>query len=87
MTAPDLGLAFGDAVMTMTIKLSDELIKEARCYGAAYSRSVPKQIEYWSRIGKIAEENPDLSYEFIKDILVGQQEAREGAVTPYKFGA
>ena len=72
--------------MATTIKLSDALIKEARCYGEAYSRSVPKQIEYWSRIGKIAEENPDLSFDFIKDILIGQQEAREGETTPYKFG-
>jgi hypothetical protein len=45
--------------MSTTIKLSDELIAEARRYGDVYSRSAPKQIEYWSRIGKIAEENPD----------------------------
>ena len=69
--------------MAMTVKLSDELLKEARKYGEVYSRSVPKQIEHWSRIGKIAEENPDLSFTFIKDILIAQQEAREGDVTPY----
>jgi hypothetical protein len=57
-----------------TVKLSDELISEARRYGDAFSRSVPKQIEYWSRIGKIAEENPDLPYGFIRDILLAQQE-------------
>ena len=72
--------------MATTIKLSDELIKEARRYGEIYSRSVPKQIEYWSRIGKIAEANPDLSFDFIKDILIAQQEAREGETTPYRFG-
>lgn len=72
--------------MAITVKLSDELIKEARRFGEVYSRSVPRQIEYWSRIGKIAEENPDLSFEFIKDILIAQQEAREGETTPYKFG-
>jgi hypothetical protein len=70
----------------MTIKLSDELIKEARRFGEVYSRSIPKQIEYWSRIGKIAEENPDLTYTFIKDILMAQQEARDGETMPYKFG-
>ncbi|MDR3448311.1 MAG: hypothetical protein P4M15_00920 [Alphaproteobacteria bacterium] len=73
--------------MSVTVKLSDELIKEARSYGEVYSRSVPKQIEYWSRIGKIAEENPDLSFDFIKDILLGQQQAGAGETTPYKFGA
>ena len=72
--------------MATTVKLSDELIKEARRFGEVYSRSVPRQIEYWSRIGKIAEENPDLSYDFIKDILLAQQELREGDTTPYRFG-
>ncbi len=72
--------------MAITIKLSDELVKEARRLGAVYSRSVPKQIEYWSRIGKIAEENPDLSFDFIKDILIAQQEAHEGETSPYRFG-
>lgn len=72
--------------MATTIKLSDELVREARRYADVYSRSVPKQIEYWSRIGKIAEENPDLSYRFIKDILIAQLEVENGQVTPYEFG-
>jgi len=72
--------------MATTIKLSDELVREARRYADVYSRSVPKQIEYWSRIGKIAEENPDLPYRFIKDILIAQQEVEDGQVTPYEFG-
>lgn len=69
-----------------TIKLSEELINEARRYGSAQSRSAPKQIEYWSRIGRIAEENPDLPYSFIKDILLAKTQAQEGDLTPYVFG-
>ena len=72
--------------MPTTIKLSDDLINEAKRYAEAYSRSTPKQIEYWSRIGKIAEENPDLPYNFIQSILLAQQEADAGQVTPFKFG-
>ena len=71
--------------MSTTIKLSDKLIAEARRYGSTYSRSVPKQIEYWSRIGKIAEENPDMPYVFIKDILLAQQEVADKDITPYEF--
>jgi len=71
--------------MATTIKLSDELIAEARRYGNVYSRSAPKQIEYWSRIGKIAEENPDLSYTFIKELLFARQEQAEGDITEYRF--
>jgi hypothetical protein len=68
------------------VKLSDDLIKEARRYGKVYSRSIPRQIEYWSRIGKIAEENPDLPYSFIKEILISQAEAAANELQPYTFG-
>jgi hypothetical protein len=49
----------------------------------AFNRSVAGQIEYWAKIGKIAEDNPDLSYEFIKSILVSLQQIEEGQVEPY----
>lgn len=73
--------------MPMSVKLSDELVKQARQYGEIYHRSTPKQIEYWSRIGKILEENPDLPYSFIKDVLLAKQEAESGDLTPYEFGS
>ena len=72
--------------MATTVKLSDKLVSEARRFGAVYSRSTPKQIEYWSRIGKIAEENPDLSYAFIREILIAQEEVKEGELSEYQFG-
>ena len=68
----------------MSVKLSDELIHKARQYGSVYHRSIPKQIEYWSTIGRIAEENPDLPYGLIKDILLARQEAAEGQVKPFE---
>jgi ParD-like antitoxin of type II bacterial toxin-antitoxin system len=72
--------------MSQSVKLSDELLADARRYANLSSRSVPKQIEYWSRIGKIAEENPDLPYGFIKEILLSKQEANDGKLTEYQFG-
>ena len=36
-----------------------------------------------AKIGKIAEENPDLTYEFIKNIIVSQQEAQAEKLEPY----
>jgi hypothetical protein len=71
--------------MSITVKLSNELISEARRYGEVYSRSIPKQIEYWSKIGKIAEENPDLPYSFIKDILLAIQDMKDKQVSPYNL--
>lgn len=71
--------------MAITVKLSDELVNDAKRYAAVYSRSTPKQIEYWMNIGKIAEENPDLPYSFIKDILLAKVEVQDGETSPYQF--
>lgn len=64
--------------MTVNVKLSDKLVEQARSCGQVQHRSTPKQIEYWSQIGKIAEENPDLSFFMIRDLLVADQEAVVG---------
>ena len=64
--------------MSINVKLSDFLVAQARAYANTQHRSVPKQIEYWSQIGKIAEENPDLPFFMIRDILVADQEAVVG---------
>ncbi|MBS1987552.1 hypothetical protein JST56_00995 [Candidatus Dependentiae bacterium] len=42
-------------------------------------------MEHWAKIGKIAEKNPDLTYEFIKSILIAQQEAKSSHLESYKF--
>jgi hypothetical protein len=72
--------------VAQSIKLSGSLLSEAARHANVFSRSVPKQIEHWAKIGKIVEENPDLSYEDITNILFAQIEADKGDVTEYKFG-
>lgn len=71
--------------MSAAVKLSNKLIEQAKIHSHVYNRSVPKQIEYWSRIGKIAEENPNLPYSFIKDILLSLDEASSNLVESYEF--
>jgi hypothetical protein len=72
--------------MAKAIKLSDELVVDAITHGKAQHRSAPKQIEYWARLGKIADENPDLPLNFIKGILTGIEENKAGDVSEYQFG-
>jgi hypothetical protein len=72
--------------MATALKLSDELIEIAKPRAAAEHRSVPKQIEYWARLGKAVEENPELPLQFIKDTLVSVEEAKAGQLSEYKFG-
>jgi hypothetical protein len=72
--------------MANAVKVSENLLNEARLYAKVQNRSVAKQIEYWAKIGKVAEDNPDLPLSFILDILKGQEEIEQGLVTPYVFG-
>jgi len=67
--------------MSINVKLSETLVEQARTHAYIQHRSIPKQIEYWSQIGKIAEENPDLPFSMIRDILVADQEAPVGEYT------
>ena len=69
--------------MSINVKLPEMLVDQARRYGQVQRRSVPKQIEYWSKIGKIAEENPDLPFSMIREILLADQDA---VVGEYQFG-
>ena len=69
--------------MSINVKLSEVLVDQAKRHAAIQHRSVPKQIEFWSRIGKIAEENPDLPFTVIRDILIADQEEPIGE---YTFG-
>ena len=72
--------------MTTAVRVSENLVREARLLSAVESRSVTGQIEHWAKIGKCAEENPDLTYHLIKDILVGIEELEQGECTEYQFG-
>jgi ParD-like antitoxin of type II bacterial toxin-antitoxin system len=73
--------------MAVALKLSDELVDLAKPHAAAEHRSVPKQIEYWARLGKAVEDNPELPFQFIKDTLLAVAEANAGALSEYKLGA
>jgi hypothetical protein len=69
--------------MGITVNLDRNLVNVARSYCTVQCRSMPKQIEHWAKIGRIAEENPDLSYTVIKDIFLGLEDVKKGNVTEY----
>jgi len=72
--------------MPMAVRISDDLLSEARKYSKVDHRSLTGQIEHWARIGKCAEENPDLTYDLIKTIFIGLAELENGEKGEYKFG-
>lgn len=72
--------------MATAVRITDELVRDAKIYSKIDKRSITGQIEHWARIGKCAEENPDLTYSLIKDILIGIVELEQGESSEYKFG-
>jgi hypothetical protein len=72
--------------MATAVRISEKLVNEARKFSRIDHRSLSGQIEHWARMGKCVEENPDLTYSLIKDILIGLDELDQGERTEYKFG-
>ena len=71
--------------MATAVRISKELVDEARKFSRIEHRSLTGQIEHWAKIGKCAEENPDLTYSLIKEILLGMEELDRGEKSEYKF--
>ena len=71
---------------TISVRLDKELIEKATIMAKALSRTPPKQIEHWARIGEIMEDNPDLSYEFVKQAIIAEAEREAGKLKSFNFG-
>jgi hypothetical protein len=71
--------------MSTAINLSEQLIEEAKPVAQATHRSVSEQIEYWARLGKVVEENPDLPINVLQDMLVSIEEVKAGNTNVYQF--
>ncbi|MFS1564388.1 MAG: TA system antitoxin ParD family protein [Candidatus Arsenophonus phytopathogenicus] len=69
--------------MATSIRLDDDFVSEVKSHALTFSRSVPKQIEHWAKIGRMAEDNPDLPYAFILDSLRAKNEVDNGKVSQY----
>ena len=72
--------------MATAVRVSEELVNEAKKFSRIDHRSLAGQIEHWARLGKCVEENPDLPYSLIKEILIGLDELDQDEKTEYTFG-
>ena len=71
--------------MSVAVRISTSLANKAKSRSRAMHRSVAGQIEYWAVMGEILEDNPDLSFGIVQDILIGREEAHNGELTKYEF--
>lgn len=69
--------------MSAAIRLSEGIISEAKIVSKVLNRSLEGQIEHWVRIGRLAEENPDLTYDLIKNVLIAREEVEADQVELY----
>ena len=69
--------------MSLPTHLFDEYVRSpAKRIAAIEHRSVPKQIEFYFTMALIAEENPDLSFALIREIMKADAEE---AIEEYTF--
>ncbi|HCE5244025.1 TPA: hypothetical protein NG505_000383 [Vibrio parahaemolyticus] len=70
--------------MATSIRLDDDFVSDVKIHADVEKRSVPKQIEYWAKIGKVMTENPDLPFSFVQDALLASEEVKLGKVRRYE---
>jgi F0F1-type ATP synthase alpha subunit len=71
---------------TASIRLDVDLVEKASIMAKALNRTTPKQIEHWAKIGEMMEDNPDLPYEFVKQVIIAKAEKEAGKLEAYDFG-
>jgi hypothetical protein len=71
--------------MPSLVKLSKALVESAQLASVETNRTPSEQIEYWARLGKVSEENPELPVQMLQDMLTSIEEVRLGILTPYVF--
>ena len=71
---------------TASIRLDQDLVEKATIMAKALNRTTPKQIEHWAKIGEMMEDNPDLPYEFVKQVIIAKAEKDAGKLEAYDFG-
>lgn len=67
--------------MSTSVRINDAFYEEAKSQAKAELRSIPNQIEYWARIGKATLDNPEMSVEAIKELMIAKNQTSE----PFEF--
>lgn len=71
---------------TASIRLDLGLVEKATIMAKALNRTTPKQIEHWAKIGEMMEDNPELPYAFVKQVIIAKAEKEAGKLETYDFG-
>lgn len=64
---------------TSSVRISTELLEQARIGAQSEFRTVQGQLEFWAKVGKAAAENPDLPAGFVVEAVSSLAEPRSSA--------
>ena len=67
---------------TVSLRIDERLIQDARAAAKTEFRTVQGQVEFWAKVGRAALDNPDLPASFIAESLMSLAEPHEDA-TPF----
>ena len=62
--------------MSVSVRIDEKLVEEAREAAKAEYRTVQGQIEFWAKVGRAALDNRDLPASFIAESLMALAESR-----------
>lgn len=62
---------------TVSIRIDENLVRSARIAAQAENRTVQGQVEFWTKVGRAALDNPDLPVSFVADCVISMAEPRE----------
>ncbi len=71
--------------MSMPVRIDDELYEQAKSASKAECRTIAGQLEFWAKLGKAAQDNPDLPIDFVRELLLAKAEDRK-QFTPFMPG-
>jgi len=64
-------------MMSMPVRIDDELYEQAKSVSKGECRTIAGQLEFWAKVGKAALDNPDLPIEFVRDVMIARAEDRK----------
>lgn len=71
--------SWSETMATSSVRISADLVDQARLAAQTEFRTVQGQLEFWARVGKAASENPDLPTSFVIEAVSSLAEPRSQA--------
>lgn len=56
--------------MAVSVKLSDETVETARQQAQIFQRTLGGQVDYWVKIGRLAELYPGLNFDYLQKLML-----------------